>query len=65
MSQNDGLTLDIDTHDATGNGGGKAAPIRKCILTGTHGGREALIIASAAAASLATGAARGSPRTAR
>ena len=43
MSQNDDLALDTDTHEAAGNGGGKTAPERKCIVSGVHGARDALI----------------------
>ena len=55
MSQNDTLAVDIDVYGATGKaalaggraasagGGNPAAPERKCILSGVHGGRDALI----------------------
>ncbi len=43
MSQNDDLAVDIDTLDATGQAGGKASPERKCVVSGRHGSRDALI----------------------
>ncbi len=43
MSQNDDLATDIDVVGVGASGKTASAPERKCILTGVHGARDALI----------------------